>query len=63
VGESPTRRLPSRKPTGAIMEVPLVQRRHEYGDVASVRAVTRVNTEQASKGRCAGRPVSTCGEG
>jgi len=40
--------------TGAVMEVtkwlkPLVQRVTKYGDVASVRAVTRVNTEQSSK--------------
>ena len=28
---------------------PPVQRVTKYGDVASVRAVTRVNTEQASK--------------
>ena len=28
---------------------PLVQRVTKYGDVASVRAVTRVNTERASK--------------
>jgi len=28
----------------------------KYGDSASVQAVTRVNAEQASKTRCAGRP-------
>ena len=33
------------------------------GDSASVQAATRVNAEQASKGRCVGRPDCHIGEG
>jgi len=32
------------------------------GDSASVQAVTRVNAEQARKGRCAGRPDDPFGK-
>jgi hypothetical protein len=54
--------------TGAAVEVtkpvkPSVKRATKYGDSASVQAVTRVNAEQASKGRCTGRPDDPFGEG
>ena len=53
--------------TGAGMEVTKCLKppdsSHEIGDRASVQAATRVNAEQSSKGRCAGRPESGIGEG
>jgi hypothetical protein len=42
---------------------PSVKGATKYGGSASVQAVTRVNAEQASKGRCAGRPDCHIGEG
>jgi len=53
--------------TGAVMEAmkwlkPPVQRVTKYGDVASVQAVTRVNTEQPSK-RTMRRPTRSLNRG
>ena len=54
VGVNPTRQTLQPEATGAVMEVtkwlkPSVKRVTNYGDSASVQAVTRVNAEQASK--------------
>src|SRR5258708_33952162 len=53
-GVTPTRQPVQPEGTGAAMEVtkwlkPSVKRVTNYGDSASVQAVTRVNAEQASK--------------
>jgi predicted glycosyltransferase len=54
VGANPTRQTLQPEATGAAMEVtkwlkPSGKACHKYGDSASVRAVTRVNAEKASK--------------